>query len=75
MLELKDLKASEVLTGTPQAVPQGEVNPVVRNIIKTLPGIPLTQVTAILNGEFLPENLHKLPRSYDQTHDDVESTI
>jgi hypothetical protein len=72
LFESKLASAGTPTAGASPAAFQGEVTPVVRNIIRTTPGVPLTQVTATLNSEFLPENLHKLRRSYDRTHDDVE---
>ena len=59
----------------PSAQTQGEIPPLVRNIMKTLADVPLSQIMAIQAHEFLPENLHKLRRSYDRSLDEVESTM
>lgn len=53
----------------------GEITPAVRNILRLVPGVPLSQVLAISKHEFVPENLYRLRRTYDRSKDEIDSTM
>lgn len=68
----EDLPAT---TPTRQQPQEGEVPQQVRNVVQDVPSMPIAQITAILTQKFLPKNLYRLRRTYNQSRDETESTI
>lgn len=57
-------------------IPGETISPAIRNILlRTVPGVPSSQIIAIMKHEFVPENLYRLRKSYDRSRDEVDSTM